>query len=131
MAYTRTTAQQPPRRAPTAKVSPSKVAQAQAAADPRYNAKSLDRPGFSRGAGQMNQAGIQAAQNYASGMAGAYSDYLQEADQEAGSNLSYDRSREQYSQALQSLLADYNTQSQLRNYERTGLLYGLYGDIAR
>ena len=60
------------------------MAEAHAAADPRYNIKPLDRAGFSRGAGQRQLAGISSAQNLAEGIAKAYSGQLQDEAANAG-----------------------------------------------
>ena len=60
-------------------------ANAIASGDSRYQMKQLDRPGMSRGAAQMNQAGIKASQDVADGIGQAYGNQLQ--SQQSNANL--------------------------------------------
>jgi hypothetical protein len=102
-------------------------ANALAASDPRYQMKELDRGGMSRGAGQMNQAGIRGSQQLADGIAAAYSRQL--------SNQAYNadpsNSREMFGQALGGLQQQNNYANQMAALQRQGALFGLIGNLIR
>ena len=72
------------------------MAKAQASADPRFNMKQMDRSGISRGQGTRAQAGIQAAQSLADGVSQAYQIPAQDAVTDAGNNLQYQQSTENF-----------------------------------
>lgn len=78
-------------------------AQALAAGDPRFNVKANDRAGLSRGQGQWQQAGAEAAQKLASGVADAYSQDAQAASYNANNQLAGQQSQEAYAQQLGAL----------------------------
>jgi hypothetical protein len=79
------------------------LAQAQAAADPRFNMKSMDRSGVSRGRGTAGIAGIQAAQNLADGVAEAYRAQAQSAATDAENILQYEADRENFGQGVSNI----------------------------
>lgn len=110
---------------PTAGVSENDLAMAYAMGDPRMNAKELDRAGMSRGAGQMNQAGINAAQKMASGIADAYGNQLQSQAANANAQLQMDQNRGQYGQALGGLQQQNAYANQMAALQRQGALMGL------
>lgn len=112
---------------PTARVSENDLAMAYAMGDPRMNAKELDRAGLSRGGAQMNQAGINAAQKMASGIADAYSNQLKNQTLNANAQLAMDQGREQYGQALGGLQQQAAYANQMANLQRQGALLGLLG----
>lgn len=78
-------------------------ANAVAAGSPRYTAKQYDRAGLSRGAAQMNQAGIDAAQNLADGVAAAYSQKASNDAYNANAALQSQQMQEANAQQLASL----------------------------
>lgn len=105
------------------------LAQAHAAADPRYNMKPMDRAGFSRGGSQNAMAGIASAQNLAEGIARAYGGQLQDAQVNASlGNASANESlglgmnaiaqQQRYAAAMAALQ---------RQQQQQGLLAGLLG----
>jgi hypothetical protein len=108
-------------------------ASALASADPRYTLKQLDRGGLSRGRGQMNQAGIEAARNLSEGMSAANMQDLELGSYNANLALQADTAREQNAQALgglqsQNAYADQIAalqRQQMMNSMFTGLLGGL------
>jgi hypothetical protein len=79
------------------------LANAQAAADPRFNMKAMDRNGVSRGKGTMATAGIQAAQNLADGIAQAYRVPAQDASTNANNTLQYQTNQENFGQGISSI----------------------------
>ena len=78
-------------------------ANAQAAADPRFNMKAMDRNGVSRGKGTLATAGIQAAQSLADGIAQAYSQQSQDAATNANNTLQYQTNQENFGQGASSI----------------------------
>lgn len=102
-------------------------AQAVATGDPRYQMKSLDRPGMSRGAGQMAQAGINASQDVADGIARAYSNQLQSQVGNANLDLGSAQRAEGFGQALQGLQSQANYANQMAALQRQNALMGLIG----
>jgi hypothetical protein len=113
---------------PTASFS-NDMAQALAAGDPRYQMKQYDRAGFSRGAAQRNQAGIDAAQDMATGVARAYQNAMQSANTDAMNALQWNAGQEQYAQTLGALQQQnaYSNQAALLQRQQAvmGLLKGL------
>jgi hypothetical protein len=112
------------------------MAEAHAAADPRYNLKPLDRAGFSRGASQQHLAGISAAQNLAEGIAKAYSGQARDAAVNSGTALGNAQASEglglstgaiaqqqQYANALAALQRQQNAMNMTQ-----GILGGLLGN---
>lgn len=105
------------------------LAWAYASGDPRMAAKQYDRPGLSRGAAQRNQAGIDAAQNMATGIAEAYSQNLQDQAYNSRALMQGQQAREQSAQALAGLQQQDNYAAQMAALQRQGLLQGLLGDL--
>jgi len=101
------------------------MAQALAAGDPRYQMKQFDRAGFSRGAGQANQAGIKGAQDLADGIANAYRQSVDDTQYNATTGLGSQVSREQFGQALGGLQEQNNYAQQMAALQRMNLLQGL------
>lgn len=85
-------------------------AQALALGDPRGSLKrnNLIRPGMSVGRAQMNQAGIQGAQEMADGIAAAYGQNLQQNAYNANTQLQGQQANEQFAQALSGLQQQQN-----------------------
>lgn len=109
----------------------NQYANALAAGDPRYQMKELDRPGMSRGAGQMNQAGIRASQAVADGIANAYSTQLANQQYNAGLQLQNQQQAEQYGQALAGLQSQASYANQMAAMQRQNALIGLMGNFLR
>ena len=101
------------------------MATALAAGDPRYQMKQYDRAGFSRGAAQANQAGIQGAQQMAEGMADAYRQAVDDSQYNALAGLGSQVSREQFGQSLGGLQEQNNYAQQMAALQRMNLLQGL------
>jgi hypothetical protein len=110
-------------------------ATAMAAADPRFTLKPLDRAGFSRGRGQMNQAGIDAARNLSDGMAAANLQSLDLGSFNATLALDADTAREQNAQALGGLQSQNAYADQMAALQRqqmmTGMFSGILGGLLR
>ena len=106
-------------------------ANAMASGDPRYQMKQLDRPGMSRGAGQMNQAGIKASQDVADGIAQAYGNQLQSQQYNANLGLQNQAQAEQFGQALQGLQSQASYANQMAAMQRQNALYGLIGNLIK
>lgn len=81
----------------------SGIAMAHAAGDFRHNMKQFDRAGMSRGAGQTQQAGIQASKQVADGIAEAYGQQAADAAAYGNQALAAEQGQEQFSQALGAL----------------------------
>lgn len=75
-------------------------ANALASGDPRYTVKQYDRAGVSRGGAQYQQAGIDAAQSLANGIADAYGRQAENAVFNANTRLQSQQQREQQAQQL-------------------------------
>lgn len=106
-------------------------ASALASADPRYNLKTLDRAGFSRGQGQLNQAGIEAARSLSEGMSAANSQALDLGSYNANLALQADSAREQSAQALSGLQAQNSYADQMAALQRQQMITGLLGGLLR
>lgn len=78
-------------------------ARAMAEGDPRQAVKQYDRAGLSRGAGLWNQAGIDAANKMAPGVASAYTDRLAQDSANETMQMQGQAQREQQAQALGAL----------------------------
>jgi hypothetical protein len=105
----------------------NQMAQAYASGDPRMAVKQYDRPGFSRGAGVWNQAGIDSAKSLADGISEAYSGNLANQQFNALSGLQANQSQEAQAQALgalqqQNAYANQLAAIQLQNQLLGGLL---------
>ena len=109
----------------------NQLAQAYASGDPRFNMKQYDRPGFSRGGGQMNQAGIDAAKNLADGVSQAYSGNLQNQNFNALAALQANQAQEQNAQALGALQQQNAYANQMAALQRQGQIMGLLGGLLR
>jgi uncharacterized protein YbjQ (UPF0145 family) len=105
----------------------NEMAAALASGDPRYQAKQLDRAGFSRGGAQFNQAGIQGAQDLANGIASAYQNAMQQANTDAMNALQRQTGQEQYAQALGGLQQQNAYANQMAQLQRQQALLGLLG----
>lgn len=105
------------------------MAQAYAMGDPRFNLKPYDRPGFSRGGGQYNQAGIDAAKNLSEGVAQAYSGDLQNQQFNALTGLQGAQAQEQNAQALGALQQQNNYANQMAALQRQNQIMGLLGGL--
>lgn len=101
------------------------MAAALAAGDPRYQMKQFDKSGFSRGAAQANQAGIQGAQQMAEGIANAYRQGIDDTQYNALTELGSQVSREQFGQALGRLQEQNHYAQQMAALQRLNLLQGL------
>lgn len=88
-------------------------AQAIASADPRHALKSYDRAGLSRGGAQLNQAGIDSANNLADGIANAYSQDAQNAAYNATARLQFQGEQERAAQNLGGLQSNAAYQDQM------------------
>lgn len=95
------------------------LAQAQAAADPRFNMKALDRSGVSRGRGTAGIAGIQAAQNLADGIAKAYQIPAQDAITDANNTLQYQTNQENFGQGVSNIAMQNDYANALAALQRT------------
>jgi len=105
------------------------LASAYAMGDKRFSAKQYDRPGFSRGGAQMNQAGIDAANKMAEGVAEAYAGRMRNMFGNAGMAMRANAGQEQFGQALGGL-AQQNVYQQAmdrlqRQQSAIGVLRGL------
>lgn len=104
-------------------------AAALAAGDPRFNAKSYDRAGLSRGAGQWNQAGIDGAGKMVQGIADAYSQDLQNNQYNSTAALQGQQSQEANAIATGSLQQQNNYANQLAALQRQGMVMNLASSI--
>lgn len=106
-------------------------AQAMAMGDPRGALKrgNLIRPGMSVGRAQMNQAGIQGAQDMADGIAAAYGQNLQQGAYNAGTQLQGQQANEQFAQALGGLQQQQNYAQQSEALQRQGMMMNMFGNI--
>lgn len=109
----------------------TQIASAYAMGDPRFNAKSYDRPGLSRGRGQWNQAGIDAAKGVVSGVADAYSRHLQGLGYNADTALQGQYGREQMAQALGGLQQQRDYAQQMSALQREQAAMGLYSGLLK
>lgn len=107
----------------------NQLASAMASGDPRMSLKKYDRPGMSRGAAQMNQAGIDAAQTMSQGISDAYSQDLQTAAYNANTRLQGQQSQEQFGQALAALQQQNAYANQMAALQRQGSMFGLLGGL--
>ena len=106
-------------------------AQALALGDPRGSLKrnNLIRPGMSIGRGQMNQAGIQGANDMAAGIADAYSQHLSQNAYNAGTQMQGQQANEQFAQALGGLQQQNAYAQQSEALQRQGMMMNLFGNI--
>jgi hypothetical protein len=111
------------------------MAQALASGDPRFNAKQYDRPGFSRGAGLWNQAGIDAAKSLSEGIASAYAGDLQNQQANALAGLQSATDQESQAQSLGALQQQHNYANQMAALQRqqagVNLVSSLLGGLLR
>lgn len=105
------------------------LAQAHAAADPRYNMKPMDRAGFSRGGAQNAMAGISSAQNLAEGIAKAYGHQLQDA--QISASLGNDSANESLGLGMNAIAQQQRYAAAMaalqRQQQQQGILAGLLG----
>ena len=109
----------------------NQLAQAQASGDPRFAAKQYDRPGFSRGSGQWNQAGIDAAKGLADGIAQAYSGNLQNEQYNALSGLQSTQAQEAQAQSLGALQQQNAYANQMAALQQQNQMLSLLGGLLR
>lgn len=105
------------------------LARAYAMGDPRANMKELDRGGLSRGGGQMNQAGINAAGKMADAIAQAYSNQMQNTAYNASIGLQGQQAQEGFAQALGGLQAQQDYATQMAGLQRQQIGLGLANSI--
>lgn len=104
----------------TASAFNNNYAKALASGDPRFNVKQYDRGGLSRGGTQWGQAGIDASQKLAEGIANAYSQKAADASYNANVNLQGQQGQEAYAQnlaALQQQQANANAMAALQRQQ--------------
>ena len=101
------------------RISNNALAEAQAAADPRFNMKPMDRSGVSRGRGTMGIAGIQAAQNLVDGIAKAYQSQAQDAVTDANNTLQYQTNQENFGQGVSNIAMQNDYANALAALQRT------------
>jgi len=104
-------------------------AQALAAGDPRANVKQYDRGGISRGAGQWQQAGIDAAQKMASGLADAYSQDTQAAAYNSQNQLAQQQAQQQYALQLGALQQQDAYAQAMANLQRRQQSLSMVGNL--
>ena len=109
----------------------NQMAQALASGDPRFAVKQYDRAGLSRGAGQWNQAGIDAAKSLADGIAQAYSGNLQNQQYNANSALQSQVAQESQRQALGALQQQNNYANHMAALQAQGQMLGLLGGLLK
>lgn len=107
----------------------SRYSRALAMGDPRFNMKQLDRGGLSRGAAQRNQAGIDAAQNVANGVAEAYSNDLQNRMYNSNILLQGQSALENQAQALGGLQQQNNYANQMAALQRQQMGMNLFSSL--
>lgn len=103
----------------------NQYAQALAKGSPEYQLKALDRPGFSRGAGQDYQAGIAAAQALADGVAEAYAQRMQNNQFNANAAMQSQTDRERSAQQLGAFQSQQSYADQMARLQAINLLGGL------
>ncbi len=103
----------------------ARLAQAQAGGDQRFHMKNFDKAGMSRGAGQRQQAGIQAASSLADGVADTYAQQAAEANTSALAGLEAEKGQEQYAQALGALQQQNAYANAMAALQRSSALMGL------
>lgn len=109
----------------------NRLAVAMAMGDPRMAVKQYDRAGISRGGAQWNQAGIDAAQRLADGVADAYSNQIQNQAYNAGLQLQGQQAQEQTAQALGGLQQQRSYAQQMAALQRQQTMLGLAGGLLR
>lgn len=111
----------------------NQLATAYASGDPRYTMKQYDRPGLSRGAGQMSQAGVDASRSLAEGISNAYSASNQYALAQANRNLEQEAMDEQFGQQAAALQQQRNYAQQMARLnakqQQLGIVNGLLGGL--
>ena len=120
-----------PFKAPETPSTNAQYAVALAAGDPRYQMKKLDRAGFSRGAAQRNQAGINAAQEMAENIAGLYGQQLQDSTYASNANLRGQQAYEGYAQALGGLNQQNAYANQMAALQRQSMALNLLSGLLR
>lgn len=97
----------------------NQYASAAAEGDPRYQMKTLDRGGLSRGAGQVNQAGMQGAMKMADGIASAYSGKTANQQYNAGQAQQAQQANDVYSQSMAALQQQQQYSAALAKLQQT------------
>lgn len=106
-----------------------RMAQALAMGDPRFQMKNLDRAGFSRGGAQRNQAGINAANAMADGIASAYQGAMDDRSYNANMLLENQGRQEQQAQALAGLQQQNNYADQMAQLQRQQAMMNFAGGL--
>lgn len=106
-----------------------RMAQALAIGDPRFQVKNLDRGGLSRGGAQRNQAGINAANAMADGIASAYQGAMDDQSYNANMLLENQRLQEQQAQALAGLQQQNNYADQMAQLQRQQAMMNFAGGL--
>jgi hypothetical protein len=88
------------------------------AGDPRFQMKTLDRGGLSRGAGQQSQAGVQGAQKMAEGIARAYGARQDSQDYNTAASMQNQQADSTQQLALQGLLQQQQYEQQMAAQQR-------------
>jgi hypothetical protein len=110
----------------------NQLAKAYASGDPRFAVKQYDRGGISRGRTQWNQAGIDAANNVAEGVAKAYSQNLQNQNYNALSGLQANQAQESQAQSLGALQQQNAYANQMAALQsRSSVINTLLGGLLR
>lgn len=107
----------------------SRYSRALSMGDPRFNMKQLDRGGLSRGAAQRNQAGIDAAQNVANGVAEAYGNDLTNRMYNSNLLLQGQAAQEGQAQALGGLQQQNNYANQMSRLQRQQMGMNLFSSL--
>lgn len=109
----------------------NQYAAALAMGDPRMAAKQYDRAGLSRGRAQWNQAGIDAAQKMADGVAEAYGTQLANNVYNSNAQLQSQQANEAYGQALGGLNQQSAYANQMAALQRQGTVMNLLSGLLR
>ena len=107
----------------------SRYSRALSMGDPRFNMKQLDRGGLSRGAAQRNQAGIDAAQNVANGVAEAYGNDLTNRMYNSNLLLQGQAAQEGQARALGGLQQQNNYANQMSRLQRQQMGMNLFSSL--
>lgn len=109
----------------------NQLAVAYSMGDPRMAVKQYDRAGLSRGGAQWNQAGIDAAQRLADGVAEAYSNQIRNQAYDSGLQLQGQEAQEQFAQALGGLQQQRDYANQMASLQRQQTMLGFAGGLLR
>lgn len=102
-------------------------AEAYRSSDPRAMAKSFERKGFSRGAGQYSLGGVQGARNYTANMAQSQATRMNDAFGNANQQLGETSRNEQFGTALAGLAENDRNDRMSSLQDGYNMLNGLFG----